>query len=75
MRPARVPSSWVKIRPWYYTGRTQPSRAVDGAAAIAADLDANSSLPAEQDFIHKECVGANQSCDLCEMGRANLIAL
>jgi len=34
MRPRGVPSKWVKIVPWYYTKRRQPSRAAEKAAAI-----------------------------------------
>ncbi len=34
MRPARLPSRWVKIRPWYYAERNAPTRAADLAAAL-----------------------------------------
>jgi hypothetical protein len=29
-----MPSRWVKILPWYYTERKEPSRAAEKAAAI-----------------------------------------
>lgn len=31
----RVLSRWVKIRPWYYTERRQPTRAAEKRAALA----------------------------------------
>lgn len=39
MRPRGVPSRWVKILPWYYTERRQPSRAAEKTAAIKADKE------------------------------------
>lgn len=39
MRPARIPDSRVKVRPWYYTDRSEPSRAADKKAAIKTDLE------------------------------------
>lgn len=32
-----MPSTRLKIRPWYYIDRSEPSRAADDAAAIASD--------------------------------------
>ena len=29
-----MPSRWVKLRPWYYTERRQPTRAVETAEAL-----------------------------------------
>lgn len=29
-----MPSPWVKVCPWYYTGKKQPSRAAERAAAL-----------------------------------------
>ena len=40
MRPARVPSRRVKLLPWYYTDRKQPSRHVDERDALRADFAA-----------------------------------
>lgn len=34
MRPRGMPSRWVKILPWYYADRRQPTRAAEKAAAI-----------------------------------------
>lgn len=34
MRPRGTPSAWVKVRPWYYTERRQPSRAAELRAAL-----------------------------------------
>lgn len=56
MRPARIPSARVKIRPWYYTDRGQPSRADDKAAAISADLAASTLTEGEESYRHKDCV-------------------
>jgi hypothetical protein len=33
-------SKWVKLLPWYYTKRRQPTRAAERESAIAADLTA-----------------------------------
>jgi hypothetical protein len=38
MRPRGMRSKWVKLLPWYYTQRRQPTRAVEQEAAIADDL-------------------------------------
>lgn len=40
MRPARAPSLWVKIRPWYYTDREPLSRAEDLRQALGAEQEA-----------------------------------
>lgn len=40
MRPARMPSSRIKLRPWYYADRDEPSRAEDKRKAIEADVQA-----------------------------------
>lgn len=37
MRPARMPSPLVKVRPWYYTERNQPSRIVAKTQALDAE--------------------------------------
>lgn len=41
MRPRDLPSRWVKILPWYYTERKQPSRAAAKRAAIERDKKDN----------------------------------
>lgn len=41
MRPARMPSSRVKVLPWYYTDRNQPTRAQSDADALASDWAAD----------------------------------
>jgi len=38
MRPAGMPSSRVKLRPWYYADRDAPSRAAAKTDAIETDL-------------------------------------
>lgn len=37
MRPARLHSKWVKILPWYYTEKNEPSRAEYKRRAIEDD--------------------------------------
>jgi hypothetical protein len=43
MRPRGTPSKWVKILPWYYSKRRQPSRAAEKTAAIKFERKANAS--------------------------------
>lgn len=38
MRPRGMRSKWVKLLPWYYTKRRQPTRAVEREAAIEQDV-------------------------------------
>lgn len=38
MKPARMKNRWVKVLPWYYTKRRQPSRHDDIDKAITKDL-------------------------------------
>ncbi len=38
MRPRGMPSRWVKLRPWFYTKRTQPSRQREIHVALKAEL-------------------------------------
>lgn len=40
MRPRGVPSSRVKILPWYYTDKNQPSRQVEHDRALAEEFAA-----------------------------------
>ena len=41
MKPARMPSSRVKILPWYYADRDAPSRAADKSKHIAEDIESS----------------------------------
>lgn len=41
MKPARMPHIRIKIRPWYYSWRIQPSRHRDEAAALSFEKEAN----------------------------------
>ena len=34
-----MPSGWVKVRPWYYTGRKQPTRAAEFRLALMYEDD------------------------------------
>jgi hypothetical protein len=34
-----MPSKWVKVRPWYYTERRQPTRAAEYERAVAGEDD------------------------------------
>lgn len=40
MRPRGVPSSRVKILPWYYTDKNQPSRQIERHRALAREFAA-----------------------------------
>lgn len=40
MKPRGMRSKWVKLLPWYYTKRRQPTRAVEREMAIEDDLAA-----------------------------------
>lgn len=37
MRPRGMPSRWVRVLPWYYTERRQPSRAAEFRRALAGE--------------------------------------
>jgi len=43
MRPARMPASRVKILPWHYEDRTQPSRMTDETTAFQEEAASNES--------------------------------
>jgi hypothetical protein len=48
MKPRGMRSVWVKLRPWYYVRRRQPTRAVERERAIRADQAATSPRPEER---------------------------